>query len=340
MKLQGWWTVGVGLALALGCAEDATPRPDGGPVDGGDGSTDGGFVDGGGFDGGGADGGSLDGASMDGGPEDGGSPDGCQAFPELGAEARVELPAGAADPEGVRIGPDCALYVASGRVAYRIAVDGTITEHIVEAGFSRVEGLLFTEDALYAASREANAVWRFHRTTGAFLGVFAETAEGSFDGPNSVALGPDGDIFVSSRNTNAVVRFGPDGAFRGEFVPPPSDPAVESPEGIAFGPSGDLYVSWRTGSAVTRFDGATGALVETVLDDSEVDAPEGLGFDSNGRLWVASRNLSEVLVLTPDRWEIERRLAIPMGRPVGLEIRADGKVYVGTRDPAAVWLLE
>lgn len=307
---------------------------DAGTDAGADASTDGGFD--GGVDGG------MD-AGMDAGTDAGVDANVDAGFPtSIACPGWLGLPAGGVtlssiSPEGLRVGPDCALYVSLADSVYRIEQGtGVITEFATQptagTGF---QGLDFGPDGnLYVAARtSANVILRFNGTTGAFIDVFASMG---INGPNTPRFGPDGRLYVSCRNTGNVVRFDPDGTLLGEFA---THPSLGSPEGVSFGPDGHLYVAARTNSVVMRFNGTTGAFMNQITATPPFMAPEGLGFTSDGSLWIASRDTSEVIRFNGLTFaEIERFSLPPTEEPIGLEV-VDDQVVVSLRGTGRVTII-
>ena len=83
-----------------------------------------------------------------------------------------------------------------------------------------------------------------HRATGAFLGVFVAAGSGGLDGPQGIAFGADGHLYVSSSVTNTILRYdGSTGAFLDAFVPAAANGGLSTPAGLTFGPDGNLYVA-------------------------------------------------------------------------------------------------
>jgi hypothetical protein len=95
------------------------------------------------------------------------------------------------------------------------------------------------------------SILNFDVSTGAYLGTF--TSGNTLGYAYGMAMGPDGNLYVSDYAARDVVRYdGGSGAFQGVFAT-----TTQLPYGIAFGPDGDLYVGVMGGD-VLRFDGATG----------------------------------------------------------------------------------
>ncbi|MFO0714878.1 MAG: NHL repeat-containing protein [Sandaracinus sp.] len=234
-------------------------------------------------------------------------------------------------PEGIRLGPDCGLYVAAADTIYRIEEGtGAITAFSTRTGADLQGVEMGTDGRMYVTDRVTNSVLRFDLATGAFVDVFASTG---LDGPNTPRFGPDGRLYVSCRNTANVVRFEADGTLVGEFA---THALLASPEGISFGPDRNLYVAARIDSVVMRFDGATGAFLDQITATPAFMAPENIAFAPDGSLWIASRDTREVLRFDAHtRVELERLPTLATERPVGMEIVA-GHLVVGMRGTGRV----
>jgi len=101
--------------------------------------------------------------------------------------------------------------------------------------------------------------------------------------PTGIAVGPDGNIYVSSFATGSILYFdGQTGAPLGTFA------SGFGPAQLAFGPDGNLYVSEFFGTAVRTYDAHAGADFGERLDDAAtgLTSAQGLAFASNGDLLV------------------------------------------------------
>lgn len=120
-------------------------------------------------------------------------------------------------------------------------------------------GALFADDLL-VCDLLGDQVLRYDATTGAFLGVFAS---GPFDGPEGIAVGSDGNVYIASEYSSNVTKWSPAGAYLGEFVAPGSG-GLTGEQDLEFGPDGNLYVMSHITLApdsVWKFDGTTGAFL-------------------------------------------------------------------------------
>jgi streptogramin lyase len=168
----------------------------------------------------------------------------------------------------------------------------------------------------------AGEVLRYNSSTGAFLGVFATTADTD---PFGLRFGPDGSLYVANILSNSVSRFSSSGTLLGTFVPGGSG-GLFAPRDLIFNSEGDLLVSSLSGS-VLRYSGSTGAF-EGVFA-ANVD-PRGLTFGPGGDLFVASFGTNDVRRFNGVTGANEGTFASGGGLlgPVGLAFGPDGDLYV------------
>lgn len=156
---------------------------------------------------------------------------------------------------------------------------------------------------LFVGSLGDSSVKRYDGRTGAFIETFVAPASGGLRDPEGLAMGPDGNLYVSSfgdvhaggRNYGAVLRYsGSTGALLGTFVPPNTNQQIGF-EGLQFGPDGNLYVTgWFTNS-ILRYDGRTGAALGAFASGHELLNPYSFTFGPEGDLYVASTKSNRIL---------------------------------------------
>ncbi|MEQ1936340.1 MAG: hypothetical protein ABL962_20990, partial [Fimbriimonadaceae bacterium] len=132
---------------------------------------------------------------------------------------------------------------------------------------------------------------RYHAFTGAYLGDFIAPGSGGLGGPQGIAVGPDGHVYVSSRDSDNVLKYDKTtGAFLGVFA---SLPDMTFPADLTFR-GGLLYVSNfnPVSSYVARFNAVTGAFVDKFV--TGLHTPDGQSWDSAGDLYVCSFGLGKV----------------------------------------------
>lgn len=117
-----------------------------------------------------------------------------------------------------------------------------------------------------------------------------------FNQPTSVALSPEGNIYVTDGYGNARVHcFSPDGDLLFSFGEPGSEPGqFRLVHGIAIGKDGTLYVGDRMNSRVQLFT-PTG---EFIAQWNDVYQPNDLFLDSEGRMYIGEIGFRSNLPLT------------------------------------------
>jgi len=136
----------------------------------------------------------------------------------------------------------------------------------------------FRGDMLVADFAESK-VLAFNPSNGAYVGLFADLGSGA---AQTLAEGPNGDIYVSSPDTGRVVAYdGDTGQIVSGFQ---LSPLANYPSGLTFDSSGHLYVINQLAGTVNQYDPTTGALIGTTLGNVGTGAV-GIAY-SGGSLYV------------------------------------------------------
>lgn len=172
-----------------------------------------------------------------------------------------------ARPHGIFIGPDDIVYCTDD------------FGHTVRA-FTRDGTLRFTLGT-HGVPSDTGATSIDYRTV--------QRAAGPFNYPTNLAIGPDGDLYISDGYGNARVhRFSPDGRLRQSWGEPgPSPGQFHVPHGIAVDADGTVYVADRENSRLQLFT-ASGTFLRQWTD---VARPCQVFIDRQGWIYVAELGL-------------------------------------------------
>jgi DNA-binding beta-propeller fold protein YncE len=173
------------------------------------------------------------------------------------------------EPYGIAFGPDGNLFLgepSDNSVLKFSGQTGQFDSAFISTGLIHPVGLIFRDDGLLyiTNSMEGDDVRRFDALTGAYFDTLVAKGAGGLDGPQDLAFGPDGNLYISSFYTNEVIRCNSEtGAFVDVFVSSNSG-GLTAPVGIAFGPDGNLYVTSHT-DQILRYDKETGDFMGTFV---------------------------------------------------------------------------
>ncbi len=149
-----------------------------------------------------------------------------------------------------------------------------------------------------------NSVFRFDDVTGVEVPGGIPAGSAGLEATAGVAVGPDGNIYVSSQNTGEILFYdgetgtplpsplagGRDGLFA---LVPPIEGSGGAPGPLRFGPDGNLYVSDFQDTTVRVFHGTTGAELPPAA--TGFGPAGGLAFAPNGDLYVGNFGTSAVI---------------------------------------------
>jgi predicted membrane-bound mannosyltransferase/sugar lactone lactonase YvrE len=185
---------------------------------------------------------------------------------------------------------------------------------------------------------EANAVWG---TAG------SET--GQFNAPRSVAVAPDGSIYVADSRNHRIEKFDANGQLmlawgsygasaNGQIAAPGT---FNEPWGIAVGPDGSVYVADTWNHRIQKFD-ANGKFLLTWGHEGQGDqfdalwGPRAVAVDGAGRVFVADTGNKRIAVFDANGVGLTSIGVVGKGgvdagyldEPVGVAVAPDGSVYV------------
>ena len=196
-------------------------------------------------------------------------------------------------PQGLDIGPDGHLYVASsltneilifetsrGDFVDKISLPGDLIT--VVDGNEPLAVHFGPDNNLYVGHRKnssplSGAVLQYDVTTRALIKEFVTFGSGGLNWPAGMVFGLDGDLYVSSQETESVLRYnGSTGEFIEKYVNSGTG-GVQGPTGIVVDPNGDFLVASFYTSEVFRYGGRIPVLNGTVTFQVDMRLEQALG---------------------------------------------------------------
>jgi subtilisin-like proprotein convertase family protein len=245
-------------------------------------------------------------------------------------------------------------------------------------GLNGPEGLVIGPDGnLYVASKNNSEVLEYQgpnstTTPGAFITTFVPPGLGGLSSPEGLTFGPDGELYVTSDDNNQVLRYtGPGipfttaGSFMEAFVPTvpggTGQGGLQSPQGIVWGPGPvgvgndlNLYVVGKISDSVFRYSpvpgdpqpatgtptGSTSAVFVPSNGTAPLNNPQAL-LPRAGDFLVSNFNNSSVNSYDPFTGKFNSVL-IPSGSgglagPTGLAVNSNnGSIYVSSQGTSSI----
>ncbi len=268
-------------------------------------------------------------------------------------------------PRGLAFGPDGSLYVVDMRNARveQFAADGTFIRQFGSLGHN--DGQLWRESnrgptgiavgadgAVYVADTWNYRVQKF-TADGQFLakwGTYVNLVTGQAGtdrtglyGPRGIALGANGDVYVTDTGNARVVVYGPDGAFRREFGTKGAGPSqLDEPVGIAVSADGTrVYVADSTNARISIFDPQGQPVAQWAVAEWRGKSyyEPYLALDASGALYATSSTTRQVLKFDASGQIVARSsggvaAADAFTAPFGIAIDKSGQLYVsdGTKN--------
>lgn len=262
-------------------------------------------------------------------------------------------------PRGVAVAPDGSIFVVDMRNTRveRYASDGTFIQQFGSLGHG--DGQLWREASrgptgiavgrdgfVYVADTWNYRIQKF-TLDGHFVakwGTYVNLVTGpqtgdrsGLYGPRGIAIGPNGDLYVTDTGNGRVVVYGPDGAFRREFGAKGAGAGqLDEPVGIAINADGSrIYVADSNNARIAVFDSQGQAVAQWAVEDWRGKSyyEPYLALDVSGALHATSSVTRQVL-----KFDANGRVAArvgagatvedTLGTPFGIAIAGDGALYV------------
>ncbi|MHB8241068.1 MAG: RHS repeat-associated core domain-containing protein [Solirubrobacteraceae bacterium] len=203
-------------------------------------------------------------------------------------------------------------------------------------GLSKPEGVAVTKTHVYISDREANQIDMFSLTCGNRK-TFGSSGSGpgGLSGPESVAIDPSENVWVTDTGNNRVEEFSPEGTYITSFSKIGAD-QLSAPTGIAFD-HGDLYITDK-GNFRVVIATPTGQLIGQFGSEGSGTGqfiwPEGIATDPvSGDLLVSDRSLDRVQEFNAAGTYLGRFAGMGTGEnqaigPRGVAVNASGAIYL------------
>ena len=204
-----------------------------------------------------------------------------------------------------------------------------------------------SQDRVYVLARHKDSLLVFDRD-GHFL---TSWAEGAFERPHGMCIGPDDAVYLIDDSGHAVYKFTTDGellmtietrdhpadtGYDGtEFSVTRSGPPFNKPTGAALSPEGDLYVSDGYGNARVHKFAPNGTLLlswgEPGAAPGQFRLPHSIWVDKQDRVWVVDRENNRIQIFDA-RGEFLSQWT-DLIRPTDVFIDDEETVYVSELSP-------
>ena len=218
-----------------------------------------------------------------------------------------------------------------------IAPDGSI--YVADTNNHRIQHL--------SADGEVLQVW------GSFADASKGAApDGTFYEPWSVAVGPDGSVYVADTWNHRIQKFSADGQFLtawGFFGQGETPFALWGPRDIAIDANGMVYVTDTGNKRVVVYDPEGGYIAQfgTVgFEQGQFDEPVGISVDAEGRVYVADTWNQRVQVFEPAGmgaftpvavWDVVAWYGQSLDNKPSIAVDGSGNLYIS--DPEGYRLL-
>jgi len=254
-----------------------------------------------------------------------------------------------AEPKGLARDAAGRLYVLEGG-AGRLTIfnpDGTVATSFGKAGagdgeFQEPWGVAVAPNGdIYVADTWNHRIQKFD-SSGRFLtkwGSFAEVKNpteqpGFFWGPRAVAIGPDGNVYVTDTGNKRIQVFDPNGRFVRVIGSEGSGPGqFREPVGLAVDASGNLYVADTWNQRIQKLDSSGRQLAQYPIpawSSQAITNKPYLSVDPTGRIYATVPEEHRVVVVDSDGrvQPVPQLQGYNLQLPIGVQAGADDALWV------------
>src|SRR5207302_10506393 len=253
------------------------------------------------------------------------------------------------DPKNVALAPDGKLYVVEGRGARVTAFnpDGTVATSW--GGSGQADGQL-QEPWGVAVAPNGNVyvadTWN-HRVqyfdpNGKFLGKWGHLGDAKgrtdadpsvFWGPRSIAISPDGEVYVTDTGNKRVQVFGLDGSFKRMFGGDGNAPGqFKEQVGVALDAQGNVWVADTWNARIQKLSPNGEPLAQISIPNGwqsqSVTNKPYLAVDGQGRVIASFPDQGRLVLFGADGQQVKEVPTLDNAAPVGVAFAADGRILV------------
>ena len=163
------------------------------------------------------------------------------------------------------------------------------------------------------------------------------TGNGQFDTARSVAVAPNGDVYVADQGNNRIQYFSPGGTYKGKWGTEGSgNGQLDVPYAVAIAPNGDVYVADVANARIQYFSPTgtyKGKWGSFGSGNSQFDFPSAIAVASNGDVYVSDTNNDRIQRFGPTgtykgQFGTYGTASGQLDNPRGLAVAPNGDIYV------------
>lgn len=214
-------------------------------------------------------------------------------------------------------------------------------------------GNIYVADTWNHRIQKFDSDGHFVTTWGSFINLADPTMAGATDkdsrfyGPRGVAIGADGNVYVTDTGNKRVLIFSPDGEFArkidsgmsptrvGPEYPFNQPGELNEPIGIAVDPQGNVYVGDVNNKRIQKFDAAGAPVAQWVVPGNNWEPGPYLepfiALDGAGNLYATAPTGKAVLKFDPNGQVVGTKNAngaVTLNLPTGIALGPGGNAYV------------